>query len=245
MILAFDLDGTLAQSKSPIDEQMKSLLVKLLFSNRVCVISGGKIEQFKEQLIGPLIPTCDGFERLHLFPTSGTSYYTVGENGDLKNVYKNDLEDDEVSVIFRVFNEAFVQTGYYEPTTFGDVLEERGSQVTFSALGQEAPYELKKGWDPTRSRRHEILDIMRPLLPDFDVRLGGTTSIDVTRRGMDKGFAVEMIEKYLHCKREDILFFGDALEPGGNDHAVYKAGVPCVPVADHIDCVWKVKLHTK
>ena len=246
-IFVFDLDGTLAKSKSSIDEQMTMLLIDILWRHKVCVISGGKWGQFQEQLIKPLRPLCAHLDRLHLFPTCGTSYYKAAEpkggKAIFKKIYQHDLHDVEVIKVMDAFKATFRETGYIEFNTVGKIIENRGSQVTFSALGQEAPLKLKKAWDPDRKRRKAMLAVLQPLLPEFDVRLGGTTSVDVTRKGMDKGFGISMIEKHLSCDRSELIFFGDALEPGGNDHAVYKAGVLCVPVDDPLDCIWKVKLH--
>jgi HAD superfamily hydrolase (TIGR01484 family) len=254
----FDLDGTLAVSKSSIDQQMKDLLTSILqdkhpHSRTICVISGGKFEQFKEQLIDKL-ENPELFSRLHLFPTCGTAYYKWnGLNdefdsegnplGKWEAVYEHTLSEEQKTIIFQAFDIALKKTNYGEETTYGKIIEDRSTQITFSALGQEAPIELKKNWDPSGLRRRQIKIELDQLLPDFEVRIGGTTSIDVTQQGIDKGFAIRAIEEHLFADRADMIFFGDALEPGGNDHAVYQAGVECVPVDDPMDCIWKVKLH--
>ena len=73
-LVAFDLDDTLAPSKSPVDPRMARLLGRLLDVMEVCVISGGRFEQFRDQLLSRL-PAGSRLERLHLMPTCGTRYY--------------------------------------------------------------------------------------------------------------------------------------------------------------------------
>jgi HAD superfamily hydrolase (TIGR01484 family) len=237
-IFAFDLDGTLAESKSPIDGQMKNLLKQISQFNPICVVSGGNWGQFQEQLLDHLVEgTVKG--NLHCFPTCGTTYYRY-RDGDWEQVYNHPLSVDEKNDILATFDTAMALSGYDEPVTFGDVIEDRDTQITFSALGQKAPIMMKEEWDPDGSRRSIMVEIMRPMLPGFDVRFGGTTSIDVTRKGHDKRLAVEKIKEYLKVEDREIVYFGDKLLPKGNDHAVYKAGIECIPVDNHIDCVWKV-----
>lgn len=241
-VYAFDLDGTIAASKSPIDAQMQKLLHELLTRKQVAVISGGKWEQFQDQLIGQLSGPHLG--RLHCFPTCGTTYYRY-RNEAWEQVYDNPLSPGEKAEIIAAFDTATAVVYYGEPKTYGDVIEDRNSQITFSALGQKAPLKFKEAWDPDGEIRSQMVEVMRPLLPGFDVRFGGTTSIDVTRKGHDKTLAINAIKEHLKCSYNNIVYFGDRIKPQGNDYAVYKMGIECVPVDDHIDCVWKVLAHLR
>lgn len=240
----FDLDGTLAESKGPIDAQMRDLLYKLLARRRVCVVSGGQWKQFQDQLINQLgmSSTDRRVNNLFCFPTSGASCYQVDGN-EWVQVYQDNLLAAEKIKIKIALIEA-VQALPTRPTQiWGDTIEDRGAQITFSALGQLAPYEEKKKWDPTKKLRREMVKIIREKLEDkFEVRIGGTTSIDITRKGIHKGYAIQEICKKFNLEKKQLIFFGDALEPGGNDHEVYQTGVLCVPVQDHIDCIWKVRM---
>ena len=72
-LVAFDLDDTLAASKSPLDPRMATLIVDLLGAVEVCVISGGNFAQFELQLVDNLpLDHPDALARLHLMPTCGT-----------------------------------------------------------------------------------------------------------------------------------------------------------------------------
>ncbi len=94
------------------------------------------------------------------------------------------------------------------------MIEDRGSQITFSALGQEAPLDEKKKWDPDFKKREKIKEILKPLIPDFSIQLGGSTSIDVTRPGIDKAYGVKKLQETLGIAIEDMIFVGDAVFPG-------------------------------
>ena len=115
---------------------------------------------------------------------------------------------------------------------WGDVIEDRGSQITFSALGQHAPLEAKKKWDPDFAKRRKMKAILDDLIPEFSVRLGGTTSIDVTKPGIDKAYGIRKLRDTLGIAIGEMIFVGDALFPGGNDYPAKEAGVVCIQVRD-------------
>jgi phosphomannomutase len=227
-IIIFDLDGTLAESKSRVTPHMVSSLKRLLERFEIAVVSGGAWPQFESQLINQMRLTEIEARRLHMFPTSGTSFYNNDGTG-WRCVYSETLSEDEVSRIMLAFKQVLKNPGVQMPKRFwGDQLENRGTQVTFSAMGQNAPVVEKKKWDPTFSKRLTIIEKLMQHIPEFDIKAGGATSIDVTHKGIDKKYAIEQIEKYLGFSRLDMLFIGDALFPGGNDYAVVSTGVPCI-----------------
>lgn len=231
--IAFDLDGTLAESKSPITSEMSALLCKLLNTYSVAVVSGGSFPQFKKQLLNNL--SCSGDEmlsKLFLFPTNGSALY-VYKNNAWQSVYQELLAEDEKKHIIEAWDVALAKSGIALPTvTYGPVMEDRGTQITFSACGQEAPVPEKNVWDPDQKKRAAIREFLLPLLPGFAVSFGGMTSIDITKEGIDKAYAMEKIFSHLNVTKDDVMFVGDKLEPGGNDYPARRAGVTCVAVAN-------------
>ena len=115
---------------------------------------------------------------------------------------------------------------------WGEVIEDRGSQITYSALGQQAPLEQKKKWDPDFAKRKKIKAILDPLIGDFSVRLGGSTSIDITKPGIDKAYGIRKLRDILGIAIEEMIFVGDAMFPGGNDYPAKEAGVVSIRVRD-------------
>jgi HAD superfamily hydrolase (TIGR01484 family) len=228
-LVAFDLDGTLAQSKAPLDEEMSALLNQLLGCIRVAVISGGDWPQFETQMLPRL--THDGrLKNLSVLPTCGSKFYVY--DGGWKKLYAEDFSPAEASKIKAAFDTAIKATGFAPERHWGDLIEDRGSQVTFSALGQKAPLDAKKDWDPDFAKRKKIKAALDGLIPEFSVSLGGSTSIDVTRPGIDKGYGIRKLRDTLHIAIEDMLFIGDAIFPGGNDYAAKEAGAESICVRD-------------
>ena len=123
-------------------------------------------------------------------------------------------------------------TGVRAEKTWGEQIEDRDSQITLSALGQQAPLEEKKAWDPDFAKRKRMKTVLDELIPEFSVRLGGATSVDVTKPGIDKAYGIRKLRDILGIEIEDMLFVGDALFPGGNDYPAKEAGVVCVQVRD-------------
>ena len=230
-LIAFDLDDTLAITKSPISDRMGELLARLLDKYEVCIISGGRFEQFKKQVVDRLEATPAQLERLHLMPTCGTRYYHYNiTNAEWEQVYAEDLSAEQKKKIAQVLEEGAKKLGYWLDEPAGEIIEDRGSQVTFSALGQQAKPEDKYAWDPDGVKKHAIRDYAAPLLPDVEVRVGGTTSIDVTMIGIDKAYGMKKLINELSISKDDILFVGDKLEEGGNDYPVKAMGIDCLDV---------------
>lgn len=229
-LIVFDLDGTLAESKQIMDAEMTGLLAKLLEHKKVAVISGGSLDQFEKQFLPALEQT--PFSNLFLLPTTGSTLYTSKKGAWVKE-YSHDLSQAEKEKVYAAFKEAVKRSGETMPTkTYGPVSEDRGGQITFSADGQEAPIEVKAEWDPNEKKRLHIVSFLAPLLPEFSIGIGGMTSIDVTKKGIDKAFGVKKICEYLKMPVSKALYVGDALFPGGNDYAARASGVECVEVAD-------------
>lgn len=229
-LIVFDLDGTLAPSKSAIDAEMAQLLVRLLDAARVAVISGGGFPQFQAQFLANL-PKDDRLARLSLLPTCGTRFYRY-EAGDWALLYAEDFTPEQRARIETELQKAVDDAGFTVERTWGPQIEDRGSQITYSALGQEAPLEAKATWDPDFAKRKVIQALLAESLPDFSVNLGGTTSIDVTKPGIDKAYGMYKLRDILGIPIEDMVFIGDALFPGGNDYPARTTGADCVQVKD-------------
>lgn len=233
--IIFDLDGTLAESKQPLTEKMASLVAKMLATVPVAVISGGAFSQFLKQVVARL-PVDANLSNLYILPTSGAALYEF-RNDDWKKIYEERLSEKEKDVIETAMRAAAQETGLIDFSTpaYGERIEYRGGQVTLSALGQQAPLEIKKEWDPSHTKRHELQAKLAERLPQFSVGIGGITSIDVTKRNVDKAYGIRKLCERLRIKESDALYVGDELESGGNDEAVYKTDVPTKSVKGPAD----------
>ena len=226
-LIVFDLDGTLAESKSPLDAEMSARLHNLLGVVKVAIISGGDWPQFEKQVLSHL-PHDDRLLNLSILPTCGTKFFQY--KGDWKKLYSEDFTADEKTKIAGSLNQAVGQAGFNAAKVWGEVIEDRGSQITFSALGQQAPLEEKNKWDPDFTKRKKIKAILDTLIPEFSVRMGGATSIDVTKPGIDKAYGIGKLRDILGISLSEMIFIGDALFAGGNDFPAEQAGVVSIPV---------------
>lgn len=228
-LIIFDLDDTLAESKSTVTLEMAELLEELLKKYHVAVISGGSYSQFQVQFLGSL-PLLDNLlSKLYLFPTCATSFYKY-DNKKWNQIYSEELNSEEKKKIYQAFETCFKQVGFMVPAVpqHGPILEDRGTQITFSALGQKAPLHLKKKWDPKHIKRLGMVEILSQLLIGYSVRIGGSTSIDITNKNIDKSYSIPKIKEHLGFILEDCLFIGDALFDGGNDAPMKRAGMQCI-----------------
>jgi phosphomannomutase len=235
-ILAFDLDDTLAITKSPLSPTMATLLGELLVGFEICVISGGSWNQFEKQLLGELHVEPDLLERLHLMPTSGTRYYRFNTaRREWDQQYAEDLTESEKTEIICVLTNGAKDLGLWEAAPKGEIIEDRGSQITFSALGQLAVPKAKYAWDPSGEKKRALREYSAQRLPTLDVKAGGSTSVDVTRKGIDKAYGVRRLLDILGLAISDVVFFGDQLQDGGNDASVRQMGVQSIAVRDSAD----------
>ncbi len=223
-LIIFDLDDTLAESKSQVQPDMAITLSHLLSIRKVAIITGGKYEQIIKQVVSQL-PTGSNLENLYLFPTCGASYYHF-QDDEWINVYEERLSSEDVQKIFGALKSAQVQAGVITEWPFyGEQIEDRGTQVSWSALGQQCPPTVKVTWDPDQQKRLSMLPYLAQMIPEYESRVGGATTIDVTRKWVDKKYWIYQMEKYLRVPLTDMLFIGDAIFPGGNDYACVEVGI--------------------
>jgi HAD superfamily hydrolase (TIGR01484 family) len=239
-LVFFDLDGTLSESKQPLSPRMAELLEQLLGATRVAVISGGGLPQFEKQVVSRL-PSTAALARLFLLPTSGGALYEWRAAAWAK-IYEERLSETEAARIESVLKEALKETGALPPDakTWGPQIEYRGAQVSLSVLGQSAPVEEKRAFDPDFSKRRALSAYARERLSEYHVAMGGLTTIDVTKRGIDKAYGIRKLCERLGIAEKDTLYVGDELRAGGNDEAVFTTNAQVRAVAtisETEDCI--------
>lgn len=227
-VLGFDLDNTLACSKQPMHAAMADRITRLTRLIPVAIITGGRYELVVSQILDVLGKDADR-ANLHLMPTSGTRYYRWN-GADWACVYEHELsEEDKRRAIDSLRRHAEEQGVWNEPS-WGPRIEDRGSQITFSALGQLAPAEAKERWDPGDAKKMRLAAAVAADLPHLKVRPGGYTSIDVSAPGLDKAYAVRALADRLGVEPSRIVFVGDRMSPGGNDYPAAQAGAAALSV---------------
>ncbi len=240
---AFDLDGTLAVSKSALSTEVSEFLCKILSSGRsVMVISGGWMPQFEKQFLANFKCPEENLKRLYLMPTSGAIMYFRNDQGEWEKRYEHVIPEEDVAKISDAFDDVLTRVSFTMPKEgqWGKQFENRITQISYSALGQQAPIEEKEKWDSDDAKKAEMVELLTPMLPDYAVKSGGTTTIDITLKGVDKGFGMEQFLKETEYSKEDVLFTGDRLYEGGNDYAVVRTGVDTCEVESPFDMLKKL-----
>lgn len=221
-----DLDGTLAKSKTSLTPEMADVICKLLPNYYFVVVSGGAYSQFQKQFLSSFNCPKDLMKNLYLFPTMGSTCFIYDVESDTwKQLYDEHFNELEKREIIDALNNAIAECGLDVSDPYGEIIEDRGSQITFSGRGQNAPIEVKVTWDHDQKKRSSIVDRLKVKIPQYEISIGGTTSVDITRKGVDKAYAIGKIEELLKVTKEDIIFIGDALYKGGNDSPVKRTGV--------------------
>ena len=228
-IIVFDKDDTITKAKCNIENNMAKLLSKLSFKYDIAIITWWSFENIYEQIVR-LLPTSTDFSRLYLFPTIWAQMY-IFKNSKWEKVYWDFLSEKEVNYITEVLNVAIEKLNLKPKKTWWDIIENRWPQITYSALWQQAPLEAKKTFDPDKKIRKKIVDFIKEKLSDYSIWIWGSTSIDITRKWLNKAYWIQKIMENLNFKKEDILFIWDALFKWGNDYPVKELWIDCIQVS--------------
>ena len=231
-IIAFDSDDTIVLSKMPATPRMAGLLAELLKYYDVCIISGTDFEGVIYPNTVRQIEQVPGVDlsRLHIMPTCGTRYYRF-QDGEWRLQYQEDLTEEQKARIFEAIETSAKELDMWVDNPAGEIIEDRLSQVTSSALGQKATPEDKYAWAEANKEKRKLLnDAVKARIPEFEIRTAGTTSLDVTKPGIDKAYGMKKLMEATGVAKEEILFFGDKLEEGGNDFPVKNMGIDCIAV---------------
>ncbi len=225
-LVAFDLDGTLAETKQRMSSDMGELLSQLLKKMPIAVMSGAGWPQFEHQFF-PALPSDTDLKNLYIFPDNAAQCF-VHRNGAWKPQYDNAFTPAEKEHILKALDEALRETGLYEVPVrvWGERIEDRGAEIVFSGLGQEAPPEEKRRWDPDHVKKRALRDALVKRLPEFSEGANGSTSVDITRKGITKAYGIKRLAELSGIAIAEMLYVGDALDEGGNDSVVKETGVP-------------------
>ena len=231
-LFVFDLDGTLAESKQSIPPSIAEMLTNLTNKHPVAILTGGTLSQIHTQVIQHLPPTTE----IGLYACSGTTYQQPHQAPITLA-----LPDMHRSALMGLIETTVKDLGYWclEPT--GQIIEDRLSQITFSALGQQADNKLKKAWDPDGKKRAQIIERLQACLGDYVAHKGGSTSIDITHKSRNKQTGIELIADHYKVAVDRIVYIGDDLQPGGNDYPVTLTAATCYATRNWLHTIQIVK----
>jgi hypothetical protein len=210
----FDLDKTLAKSRSPMDPANQEIFERLCARVDVVVVSGGSLAQIKEQVTSRF----DG--KYFLLPQSGNQAI------DLSGIELwNDLLSEEQVLVINNFVALLRKHFNLTVRDESDIVENRGAQISYSVIGFHEDIEKKYAFDPDDRKRQAALaafpaEVAALRSIGVDVTPAGTTVFNFIPLGKHKGFNIERLLQREHWNKEDCVYVGDALFPGGNDETV-------------------------
>lgn len=219
----FDLDDTLAESFQPPRLETVEKLKSLLDAIPVSIMSGAGFERIERDFLY-ILEKSPNIALLYLFPNSATQCMTW--HGGWNEEYNLVLTADERKRIKDVISEASRELPVINETKhYGEQVADRGAQIAFTIVGLDAPQNMKTQWDPDAAKRRIIKNYLVQQLPEFDVCTGGASTIDITRKGINKAYGVKWLSERLKIPASEMLYVGDALYEGGNDAVVIPTGI--------------------
>lgn len=222
-LIAFDLDGTLTQHKTPLAQPNLGVLDSLGEKYKLLMVGAGMCSRIFRQMNGYPIDIIGNY---------GMQFCTYNaETKALDKVFDMHAPCDRESVERRItaLRERF---GYTEYT--GDNVEYHDSGcVTFPLLGTKADIAAKLAFDPDRSKRKPLYPAVRDAFPDYTVFIGGSSSFDFAPFPYNKYYALDKYCAEYGYIHDEVVYVGDDYGPGGNDEAVYLSDFTFVRVDDY------------
>jgi phosphomannomutase len=221
--LFFDMDQTVAPARQPILPEMFELLSSL--SHDIVIVSGQEVDKISWQ-------------------SNNLPAYTLGQNGnhatDVANseIWNIPLDEAHRKEILSHID-AIIEVLDHDINQDWNPIEDRGAQITFSPIGNTAPVEHKQSYDPDRIKRETLMKQVPFISDELVVKIGGSTSLDYIHKDRHKGTNVQKLIDLKGWNKDDCIYFGDGLFPGGNDEAVIGV-IETVPVDDHLDTYKKL-----
>ncbi|MDO4973724.1 MAG: phosphomannomutase [Eubacteriales bacterium] len=222
-VIAFDLDGTLTQHRTPLPAESRALLDRLGARYKLLMVGAGQCRRIYKQMEGYPIDIIGNY---------GMQYCEYdAAAGALRTVRDEHAPCDRAAVEARI--DALRREHGYTVFT-GDGVEYHDSGcVTFPLLGTKADIRDKLAFDPDRKKRAAFYAEVCALFPEYTVFIGGSSSFDLAPLPYDKNYALSNYCREKGLRHEELLYVGDDYGPGGNDEAVYRADFPFLCVDDY------------
>lgn len=227
--MLFDLDDTLAKSFQPPSDSMIEKLSLLLDRMPVAILTAAGLPRIERDFLHRISSL--RLDHFYIFANSSAQCFLY-ENGALKNAYDMLLSEVQREEIRRAIEESVAEVKLELDPRYAPRIIDRDVQIAYAALGLDATEEAKKGWDPDMAKRKRLKEALDARLPNYEVLIGGKTTIDITTKGVTKAYGVDWFAKKLGLDTKDMLYVGDAFYEGGNDAVVLSTGIQIRAVSD-------------
>lgn len=224
-LIAFDLDGTLTQHKSPLGEENRRVLEELSKKYKLLMAGAGMCNRIFNQM---------GKFPIDVLGNYGMQYAEYNEETGELDIVRNDvLPVDRESVEKRV---TAMREKYGFTEFAGDNVEYHASGcVTFPILGTAAKIEDKLAFDPDRKKRRAIYEDVKATFSDYTVFVGGSSSFDMAPAPFNKAYALAKYCEERGIAHDEVVYVGDDYGPGGNDESVYLSDFNFLTIDNYLD----------
>lgn len=219
-----DVDETICQSCQQISPEMAEKIDSLIQKGIQFAFISGTNTEFLLKMISSRLK-----EKHYILATTGTKCVEVNPGLEPNLIYKHSLNSEEVFELMTAFEKLVTKFEIHSLTTKEDQIQNRETQITLSAIGRHAPSNLKADYDPDGNKRKIWIEYLKTIIdPEkYEITIGGTTSVDITQKGLDKAWGIKKFAQQYNIPLTSILFFGDKTYPGGNDY-------PATTIVDYI-----------
>jgi HAD superfamily hydrolase (TIGR01484 family) len=226
----FDLDDTLAESFQPPTPEMLERIEGVMALMPLAIVSAAGFPRMRRDFLS-ILEQSPHVGRLYILPNSSGQAYAWRDGWNEE--YSLALSPEEREKIKAAIEKGAAETGVVDPkSAYAPKIIDRDVQVAYAALGLDAPLEVKKAWDPDQIKRRALKAVLDKQLPECEVLIGGQTTIDITRKGINKAYGVKWLSEHLKIPTTEMLYVGDALYEGGNDAVVIPTGIQTHAVCD-------------
>jgi phosphomannomutase len=237
-VIIADVDETLCESCQVITPEMAAQVNKLISQGHSFGVTSGTDAKELQRMVSSGVT-----QEHHILGNSGTNYIRVGDDGSTEQVYTHSLCEEDKMELRNAFEKLITHANLVSMTSKDDQILDRNSQMTLSVIGRNAPLEIKKALDPDGKKRIEWIEFIKQHVDEtkYDFKAGGTTSIDVTQKGLNKRTGILKFAKHHGIELQEILYLGDRMYPGGNDFEASKV-VDCFAVKNTQDALEKLRI---
>ncbi len=218
-VIIADVDDTICESCQVMSDEMANQINSMIQQGYTFAFLTGTEKQYLLEMVSSKLRG-----KHYLLAAIGTECIEVEVGGENKEVYKYNLSEEQINEIVKALEELTQKYNILPVTNKDDQIQNRETQVCLSAIGRHAPKEQKAAYDPNGNKRLEWIQFLKTILDEnkYDMTIGGTTSIDITPKGIDKAWGIKHFCEKFGIELENVLFFGDKIHPGGNDFPASK-----------------------
>lgn len=216
ILCLFDVDGTLTKPRNAIEQSLNEFLIqKIKPLCKLALVGGSDFQKIAEQMSGE-----DVVQRFdYVFAENGLIYFKNGKEVARQNI-QNYIGEEKlqkfINFCLRYLSEIVL------PVKRGTFVEFRSGMLNISPIGRSCSQKERDAfekYDKEHKIREKMIQVLRKEFPDeLTFSIGGQISFDVFPNGWDKTYCLQHLELEGF---DEIHFFGDKTEKGGNDYEIY------------------------